>query len=1402
MIPKCSLNGYNAYIQFFGLLFMAFILVVVVMFYLQARHNEITEKYFNVNTTGNIDTTTLEFKRATDKGNRSTFPEDKYPGANYELIRSTVKTAAIGAVGPSSTTISNGKPPEPRTTDIYKMRDCKVYFTDDIKGCDEQAESSTKTCSYKFDGWQEFDTYTDNNENTLTYPIKKYLPNASNTSELINAHFTSKCFKEFDNAGKGGAKRFEFKENRLVKFDSKGVKDNTEIDTNIFGGKKYTSIQFMNGGNPQDNLSNVIDSICSVKYNKIQVLNGKTFYKFILRNREIISIHKLSLKDDQSEFDMVGSEAINDFAILGSHGLRFDDNNNLQIFINETAITANMNVFKFTYVSNLCSNSQIKNYAMYPVNLRITDFLRFGAVAANAQKERTINSNSINTSLITNKGAYKGKTADGKYIDYKKTILDDLEGRRQAETKALQDASENRKADYNRNITSINDNITAKYNEKNNFTVPDNTFLNVLNLYNRNGYRIFDYASGYKNNRLSDIAIPQGAEVIFMDSSDICLVFKNNTTSDHKVYYFEIPAGEEYECDILVVGGGGGGGHFGGGGGGGQVLFRKDMKVKGTFVAVVGKGGKGVPPGYNRSYDTGEGTINGLYSAVGVNNTGIYANGGGGGGTRDGRAWGRKGFDGGSGGGGSHSNEPSRQGMGGNSNKNSYSGWESYGNAGGKGKPHYAFCDGNNRNCYYRGENPPSHASGGGGGAGGRGGDFSYQTGGGDGGRGIDYSGTFGKNVGDRGFFAGGGGGNTYYNAGRAGYGNGGDGLFGGGGNGGMDWVDVGYNAMDGKANSGGGGGGGRWWWYWGSDYHAKGGDGGSGIVILRIKKKIQIMAITNSFEGYYNESPVSTITMPRLRIQSNILTSFVYLQKGFYRFRADLGNQGKANPNIIYAELVIYDENNLSGAQYNCKKVFKYNLYNNRYRPSYLRQYVDIPKNKFYKLAYSYYYINNTTGNKNEDFKLYYKYLATAPESLEGSTPSDLIAWYRFDGSIDDINPSTTLPKYHLVETKNRLPNYPDDTFQEKGYVNTSIGGVNGAFKTRDNIDLAGKSFSISVWMRTKDNGHCYFICQGNHSPHEGCNRYLHIGHRGNGQYLIGFWCNDLEHNSSGGRAYPEDANQWVHMVFVVDVAINKQSCGRRMYRNGALIAEDRGKALYQGKGKLYIGQLAAWGEQHYNYNMDISDFMLYNKALTASEADALFKNTPNPGEAKVSTTTASLSSANNDALFSPNAINNINTPMNQFLFNGANMNRGYRTAMVEKTFSTIKYANNDYKSFQNLATYIDTDSIDYFGIRILTKQRNRQQGYIDGEGARLTNEIKGSTTIANLNTLTNAIKGIDYKGLLPVGNPQLLSNKTFISIFGSGNEANYITFDKVRDLNSLSNPGLTEAVYVEALN
>ena len=1373
MIPKCSLNGYNSPMKILALVFLAFILVVVVIYYLQMTHKNITEKY--IDSSGEIDQRTIEYKGPTSPGNRSTYPQDKYPGGNFELIGRRSSKGVISSAGesdPSNVASSNEKK-TPRTTDIYKLRECKVYFTDNIQWCDQQGnnkDNPEKTCGYTFDGWSEFDTYTDNNGNVLKYPKKIYKPNASNTSELINAHFTSKCFKEFDNDGRGGSQGFEYKENKVIKHDSKGVSDNTEIDTNIFGGKKYTSIQFMNTENPQDNLSNVIDSICSVKYNKIQKLNGKTFYKFILSggNREIKSIHKVSLKDDQTDFDSVPVVAIKDFAILGSHGLRFDNRNRLQIFINKSAINAEMNIFKFTYVSNLCQKSQIKQYSMNNVNLAITDFLEFGTVAEGALTETVIRN--IDTRLITNKGNYKGLDG-GEYIDYKKAILDDLEGQRQSEVNTLNNASESRKNGYRANIDSIEREITRAYKRKENFTVHNNDFKNVLNLMRKDrrynsSYRIFDFASGYKNNRLGDsIAIPEGAEVVFLNATDICLVFKNNGNQNIQQYNFTVPSGESYECDILLAAGGGSGGTWhGGGGGGGDVKQRKNVTFgPGTHRINVGRGGR------HQWWSIGE---NGSNSSIILSDGTTYTVVGGGGGGSwyqvpptvpvVNSAWGSS-----SGGGGganeifSWSSTDWRGASGNNISGNGGRSWIYYHWRGGGG------------------------GGGGGRSSGGNGGEGTTSRGG-NGGNGtpIDFFGTGEINYGQ-----GGGGGMVYAYHGWNSTTSAGD--VDGSGSGGSSWHSY-IPAADGADTRGGGGGGG------GYDGHYRGGRGGTGVAIIKIKKIIRMRAISTGISEFYKAAPEYQISMPPLCIQYNVLTSFVYLQKGFYRFRAELGNRSKPNANIIYAELVVYDESNLKGSEYKCKKVFKYNEYNGRYRPSYLRQYIQIPTNKFYKIAYTYHYHNNKPWHVNEQFQLYYKYLATAPESLEGSVPSDLIAWYRFDGSIDDINPSTSKKKYHLVETRNRVPNYPDDTFNELNYLNTNYGAV----KSRENIDLVNKSFSIAVWMRTKSNDHCYFICQGNHAPHEGCNRYLHIGHRGNGQYVLGFWCNDLEHNSSGGRAYPEDANQWVHMVFVVEVAVDKKSCGRRMYRNGALIAEDRNRALYQGQGKLYIGQLAAWGEQHYNYNLDISDFMLFEKALTGSEASNLYKNVPSPSEAKLDSTYVSLSSANNDSYFSPSFIRNINTPMNDFLFSGETINAGYNNKTIKDVFSTITYNNNNYKSYQTLASYIDTDNIDYFGIRILRNEKNAQQSLIDGEGARLSGEIKNSNRIKSLNKLTQDIKGIDYKGLLPIGDPILIEGKSFASIFGTGNEKDYITYDKVQNYNNLANPGLTEAVYVEALN
>jgi hypothetical protein len=299
-----------------------------------------------------------------------------------------------------------------------------------------------------------------------------------------------------------------------------------------------------------------------------------------------------------------------------------------------------------------------------------------------------------------------------------------------------------------------------------------------------------------------------------INNSQNILTFTNNGLVNTETYMQVFD--QDTLCDILIVAGGGGGGYFGGGGGAGGILFATNITItSGTYTIKIGKGGTGVST-------TSQNGTNGIDSSITINTIEYIAKGGGGGGTRDSNSRGRNGNNGASGGGGSHSNETAYQGIGGISNKNTYSGWLSYGNNGGKGRPTNIATE-------------PSHASGGGGGAGSIGGDFSNSTGGGNGGSGLNFGSIFGTNVGHNGWFGGGGGGNTYQGAGNPGYGNGGNGLLGGGGSGGYDGTtDI--LATNGLPHTGGGGGGGKW-----DGAGSIGGDGGSGIVIIRIKTTITI---------------------------------------------------------------------------------------------------------------------------------------------------------------------------------------------------------------------------------------------------------------------------------------------------------------------------------------------------------------------------------------------------------------------------------------------------------------------------------------------------------------------------------------------------------------------------------
>ncbi len=274
---------------------------------------------------------------------------------------------------------------------------------------------------------------------------------------------------------------------------------------------------------------------------------------------------------------------------------------------------------------------------------------------------------------------------------------------------------------------------------------------------------------------------------------------------------FKVPSGVT-EVDVLVVAGGGGGGGspLAGGGGAGGVVYESGYSVTpGQNIGiVVGNGGNGNTGPTAAPWQQTDAALcgdNGENSSFGS----IVAIGGGGGGRYQNLAA----KDGGSGGGagylttGASAEQPA-----------SASGGD--GNDGGDAAA------------------APNYGSGGGGGASEAGTD-GITTQGGDGGDGVYYGNIFGDQYGENGYFAGGGGGSVYNST------NSGSGGNGGGGDGG----NTATAAQDAISNTGGGGGGAE------RAHTGKGGDGGSGIVLIRYKHpdavKIYTSVSDNNTTGY-----------------------------------------------------------------------------------------------------------------------------------------------------------------------------------------------------------------------------------------------------------------------------------------------------------------------------------------------------------------------------------------------------------------------------------------------------------------------------------------------------------------------------------------------------------------------
>jgi len=1387
----CPLYDFNTYLKFIGLVSLIMILIITGLYYTYVYHCSILEKY----ETGIVKEDTIRSNLG-ESGNRSTFPKNKYPGLKMQkpsisecdiLTDQSKKTECIQR-------INNAE-----KNDKYKLRDCTVYFVKDedkIKECDADT-GDKKTCSYTFKGWQEFDTYTDNYGSNIIYPKKIYTKDYTNTDKLVNSYFTSKCFKEFDFSGKGQSQSFEFKENDLVKFDSKGTARNTEVDTNIFNGLRYTSIQFLNGDNANDNFTRVIDSICDIKYSPIAKLTDKKFYKFEFDSNDNFSnITKVAINADQTAFTTIPPDnALEDFASFVSHGICYDltnkDNKPFKIFIKPN-ITIKANIYTFNYVSYLCEATQIKNYTKVRAEINGSSMMSF-----NNMPSTTVN---ISLGSDISLDALDKNKYSVDMVDYKTDITEDLEIKIKDLTQKIIDNNNIAIKAEEAKIVAKDAEIIKGLDNQSNFGEKDNKrFTDIINLKKKDGVsRIFDYPQGTYNIQKSTINIPLNAKINYINGNEICMIFNNiNNNQYTSTFNLSIPAGTTYVCDILIVGGGGGGGQFGGGGGAGRVLLGKSKNLTGYSTINVGNGGWGQWP-----YWYGNGN-NGNPSSIVINNETITAEGGGGGGSRswynwNGRSWdwhGRTGNEGGSGGGGSHSNDGNTQGQGGGAKFTRFNGWETYGNRGGVGKPGF------------RTGKQPDHSSGGGGGAGGEGWNYDPDTGGGNGGKGIDMSAYFGKNVGHNGYFGGGGGGNTYWGSGYKGYGNGGNNLYGGGGDGGFDGYTE-TSGVNGLANTGGGGGGGKWDDDWGNWWNIKGGNGGSGVVIIKIKN-IYISSIPDSIvDNVYTNWPNYHMYMGPNILQNNFIAGFIFLQAGYYRFKVDISvdwiyknnqwvNRDGSPSNNIYSELMIFDESNFdrSTSKYNGRKVFKHNIYNGQYRPSYLKQYIYIPTSKFYRIGYRCTTYNNTQWSMWLRYNMYSTYLKDTPINLENTIPSQLMAWYKFDGNSND----STTNNYILRD--NGGNRYSDDT--NRKFINTK----NGSLKATS-IPLKEMSFSISVWARYKNSNGGFFILQG---TSHGTNLYLHIGARGNNAYCLAFYANDLEARASGNPSeYPDDVNNWVHLVYVVEKNVNS-TYNRKIYRNGDLISADTSGTAFIGNGDLRIGN---------NVDVDISDFLIFNRAISKEDVESLYNTVLSSSTPAFTSTYVSLASPADDNknddpnLFTTFNMAAINNNMESYLFNGSTIFNHYKNKdKYFDIFKTINYENNNSKNYQALAVYLDTESsldytgrttpIDFFKIAEFrterTKSVNKKKEIEDG----LPAQILGNSEIQKVNKLLNAINNIDYNARLKIINPTRKANSSIISIFGSDYK-NFYTYEKITTKDVISNvikPPLTTTIYIEAL-
>lgn len=345
MVGTCALNDMNANMKLIGIFILIILLSIVVIYFMYCsrnKHSEILENF-----TSN--------EAALTYHNYGSEHEGQYEDYDKKTITGNVT-----------------------------LRDCQVYFVgEDQQGdCDEEYRANPNTtCKYVFkDDWKEIANIKVGEGEGNNYANKIYNQSYTYTEKDIkNHHLTAQCVKKFESESD---KRYIYRDNELIVYNHDGSSDGNTLELNYKTDESdesdeyvkgdFISMKFGNNGEPSDNYTNVIDSICSKRYNDQPNLKvGDIFYKFKLNDyNQIISVEYAKVKSDKKSFEIVDID-LNEFADSKSTNFSYnEDTNSINVIKGAEVNPENVTIYKFEY-DYLCGYD---NYAGIIKGFTTSDF--------------------------------------------------------------------------------------------------------------------------------------------------------------------------------------------------------------------------------------------------------------------------------------------------------------------------------------------------------------------------------------------------------------------------------------------------------------------------------------------------------------------------------------------------------------------------------------------------------------------------------------------------------------------------------------------------------------------------------------------------------------------------------------------------------------------------------------------------------------------------------------------------------------------------------------------------------------------------------------------------------------------------------------------------------------------